>query len=247
MSWIKAFCIVLFLYCLQSNAQEITIYTIGDSTMSNKKNPDKNPEHGWAQVLSQFFTAEVQIDNRAVNGRSTKSFIAEGRWDSIVTQLQPGDYVFIQFGHNDQKFKDPDRFTNPYTAYRTNLVRFVAETRAQGAHPILFTSIVRRNFNEFGVLIDTHGEYPLVVRMVANELKVPLIDLQTLTEAWEISYGVEASKQLHLHFKPGEHPYYPNGKEDNTHLSKKGATAIAIMVVEVIEQQQIDLKKYIKP
>jgi lysophospholipase L1-like esterase len=246
MSWIKALWTVLFLFCLQSHGQEITIYTIGDSTMADKKNPDQNPEHGWAQVLAYFFTTEIQIDNRAVNGRSTKSFIAEGRWDSIVTKLQPNDYVFIQFGHNDQKFKDPDRFTNPYTAYRTNLIRFVEETRERGAQPILFTSIVRRNFNEFGVLIDTHGEYTLVVRMVANEFKVPLIDLQTLTEAWEISYGVEASKQLHLHFKPGEHPYYPNGKEDNTHLSAKGATEIAKMVVEAIEQQQIHLKKYIK-
>ncbi len=227
------------------NAQ-ITIYTIGDSTMSNKKHPDKNPEHGWAQVLPQFFTDNVTIDNRAVNGRSTRSFIAEKRWDSVYNHLKKGDYVFIQFGHNDAKFKDPKRYTNPFTAYRQNLTRFVKESRAKGAIPILLTSIVRRHFNEHGVLIDTHNNYPLVVKLIANDLDVPLIDLQYHTELLEEAYGIEGSKQLHLHFKPGDHPYYPNGKEDNTHLSKLGATKVAELVVSEINQQQLSLKAYLK-
>src|SRR6218665_587522 len=137
-----------------------TLFLIGDSTMANKDNPEKNPEHGWGQVLSQFFTTGIEIQNHAMNGRSSKSFRTEGRWDKVEKQLKKGDFVIIEFGHNDQKLKDSTKFTNPYTQYRANLERYVNETRAKGATPILMTSIVRRDFNENGVLIDTHKDYP---------------------------------------------------------------------------------------
>uniref|UniRef100_UPI004048D354 rhamnogalacturonan acetylesterase n=1 Tax=Mariniflexile sp. TaxID=1979402 RepID=UPI004048D354 len=166
--------------------QQPTIYMIGDSTMANKKNPETNPEHGWGQVLPQFFNAKAVIDNRAVNGRSSRSFITEMRWDSIVKTLKKDDYVFIQFGHNDQKINDPKRYTNPHTAYRNNLIRFILETRKKGAAPILFSSIVRRNFNDEGTLVDTHGEYPMEMRLVADEFNVPFIDLQYQTELLEV-------------------------------------------------------------
>ncbi|WP_449398375.1 rhamnogalacturonan acetylesterase [Chryseobacterium wanjuense] len=169
--------------------QKPTLFLIGDSTMANKENPDKNPEHGWGQVLPQFLTSGIEVQNHAMNGRSSKSFRTEGRWDKVMKQLKNGDFVIIQFGHNDQKLKDSTKFTNPYTQYRANLERYVNETRAKGAIPILMTSIVRRNFNENGTLIDTHKEYPLVVRMVANDMKVPFVDMQLLTEQLEISYG----------------------------------------------------------
>ena len=158
-----------------------TLFLIGDSTMANKENPDKNPEHGWGQVLDQFFTTGIEIQNHAMNGRSSKSFRTEGRWNTIEKQLKKGDFVIIQFGHNDQKVKDSTKFTNPYTQYRANLERYVKEARAKGAIPILMTSIVRRNFNENGVLVDTHKEYPLVVRLVADDLHVPFVDMQRLT------------------------------------------------------------------
>ncbi|MFC4096065.1 rhamnogalacturonan acetylesterase [Euzebyella saccharophila] len=237
---------IIFMVGLMANAQEVTVYCIGDSTMADKKEPEKNPEHGWAQVLQTFFTDEVKVDNRAVNGRSSKSFISENRWDSVLTTLKSGDYVFIQFGHNDQKFKDSSRFTNPHTTYRHNLIRFVKETRAKGATPILFTSIVRRNFNEFGSLIDTHGEYPVVTRMVSNEMSVPLIDLQYLTEVLETSFGPENSKKLHLHFKPGEEPYYPKGIADNTHLSEKGALLVAGLAVKEMQSLQLPLTNFLQ-
>ncbi|WP_066220156.1 rhamnogalacturonan acetylesterase [Formosa haliotis] len=229
-----------------SQDKKITVYMIGDSTMANKKEPEINPEFGWGQVFSTYFNNQVSVENKAVNGRSSRSFIAEGRWDSIYKYIQPGDYVFVQFGHNDQKEKDPKRFTNPFTQYRYNLERFVKDTREKGGIPILLSSIVRRNFNEYGVLIDTHGSYPLVARMVAKDLKVPFIDLQGLTENMEIEYGVEGSKVLHLHFKPGEHTYYPNGKEDDTHLSKQGATEVADLVVSALKKQVPDLAVYLK-
>jgi lysophospholipase L1-like esterase len=216
-------------------AQKTTVYCIGDSTMANKKDPDQNPEHGWAQVLQPFFKENIVIENKAVNGRSTKSFINENRWDSIYKKLKKGDYVLIQFGHNDEKIEDPNRYTNPHTSYRYNLIRFVNETREKGAFPILLTSIARRNFNEKGVLVPTHGDYPLETRLVAQEYKVPFIDLEYHTELLEQSYGPEKSKQLHLHFKAGEVPYYKEDKNDDTHLSLKGASEIAQIFINKIK------------
>ncbi|WP_242082380.1 rhamnogalacturonan acetylesterase [Aestuariivivens sediminis] len=239
--------ILLLLISAQSCfAQQTTIYMIGDSTMANKKNPEINPEHGWGQVLDQFFTDDVNIDNRAVNGRSTRSFIAEGRWNEILKILKKGDYVFIQFGHNDQKVNSPKRYTNPHTAYRNNLIQFIKETREKEAIPILFTSIVRRNFNEDSTLVDTHGVYPLEVRLVAQEYGVTLVDLQYLSEQLEESYGVEGSKQLHLHFAPNEHAYYPQGKADDTHLSLLGATKIAELAVNALEKKVEGFGRFIK-
>jgi len=204
--------------------------------MANKKDPDKNPEHGWAQVLQPFFKDNFIVENKAVNGRSTKSFINEKRWDSIYKKLEKGDYVFIEFGHNDEKIEDSTRYTNPHTSYRYNLIRFVKESREKGAIPVLLTSIARRNFNEKGVLVPTHGDYPLETRLVAQEYKVPFIDLEYYTELLEQSYGPERSKELHLHFKAGENQYYNKDKADDTHLSLKGATAIAQIVINQIKK-----------
>ena len=237
---------LLLLLTLNCFAQKPTIYGIGDSTMANKTKPEENPERGWGQMLPLFFNDNITIDNRAQNGRSTRSFIAEKRWDDILKTLKKGDYVFIQFGHNDQKEKDSTRYTNPHTAYRHNLIRFVEETRAKGATPILFSSIVRRNFNEKGVLISTHGEYTMEVRLVAQEYNVPFIDMEYYTELLEQSYGPEKSKQLHLHFKAGEIPYYKEDKADDTHLGVKGATEVAKIAVEELKKTKLDIVKYIK-
>jgi lysophospholipase L1-like esterase len=232
---------------MATSAQEKpTLYLIGDSTMSDKKDPEQNPEHGWGQMLPQLMTSEINIENHAVNGRSTRNFIAEGRWEKVKNKLKPGDYVFIQFGHNDQKIQDPDRYTNPLTQYRYNLEKFVKEAREQGATPILFSSIVRRNFNEHGVLVDTHGKYPLVVRMVAEELEVPFVDHQWFTERLEIKYGPERSKQLHLHIPPGENPYVPQGVKDDTHLSREGAMLVAGLALQEIVRQELELAKFVK-
>ena len=227
--------LLVLLVSINLFAQKTTIYSIGDSTMANKVSPETNPEHGWVQVLPAFFNPEVVIDNRAVNGRSTRSFIKEKLWESVYKALKPGDYVFIQFGHNDSKVTDSLRYTNPHTAYRYNLIRFVKEAREKGAIPILFSSIERRSFNEQGVLISKHGEYPLEMRLVAQEFNVPFIDLEYYSELLEMAYGPEKSKQLHLHFKAGEVPYYPEGKDDDTHLSSKGANEIARIAVDQIK------------
>lgn len=242
----KHYILIFTFLSINCFAQKPTIYTIGDSTMANKLLVEDNPERGWGQVLPQFFNDNVIIDNRAMNGRSTKSFIDFKLWDAVYNVLKPGDYVFIQFGHNDGKVTDSTRYTNPHTAYRYNLIRFVTETRKKGATPILFSSITRRTFNEQGVLIDSHGDYPLEMRLVAQEFTVPFIDLQYYTEILERSYGPEKSKKLHLHYKPGENACFSNGVEDNTHLSVEGATAIAKLAVEELKKTKLDLVHYIK-
>ena len=234
---------LISLNCL---AQKPTIYGIGDSTMANKPIENENPERGWGQMLPLFFNEKINIDNRAVNGRSTKSFLDLNLWDAVYKNLKPGDYVFIQFGHNDGKVTDSTRYTNPHTVYRHNLIRYVTETRQKGAIPILFSSITRRNFNEQGVLISTHGDYTLETRLVAQEFNVPFIDMEYYTELLEMKYGPEKSKQLHLHYKKGEIAFFPEGKEDNTHLCVKGATEISKIAVEELKKTNLDLIKYIK-
>ncbi len=246
----KHYIIFVFLITATCLAQKTTVYCIGDSTMSNKKDPERNPEYGWAQVLQPFFNDNIVVENKAVNGRSTKSFINEKRWDSIFHKLKKGDYVFIEFGHNDEKIEDSTRYTNPHTAYRYNLIRFIKESREKGATPILLTSIARRNFNEKGVLVPTHGDYPLETRLVAQEYKVPFIDLEYYTELLEQSYGPEKSKQLHLHFKVGENSFYDKEKVDDTHLSLLGAKKVAQIVIDKLKESDdsslLKLKKEIK-
>ena len=231
---------------INKSRKKVNIFTIGDSTMANKPDVGKNPETGWVQVLSPFFTDEVVIHNHAVNGRSTKSFRDRGHWKPVLDSLNKGDYLFIQFGHNDGKETDPARYTNPQTSYRHNMIRYVEEARSKGAIPIILSSIARRKFNKEGVLLDAHGNYTLMARLVAQEMKVPFFDMQYLTEQLEISYGIEGSKKLHLHFAPKEIPYYPDGKDDDTHLSPLGANEVAKLFVNDIKVQNHPLTKYLK-
>lgn len=219
----------------------VSIYSIGDSTMADKPTEEGNPERGWCQLLKTRVIKGVLFENHAVNGRSTKSFIDEGRWQVVLNKLEAGDWVLIQFGHNDQKMKSPERYTNPYTGYRYNLMKFVNEARSKGAFPILMSSIVRRNFNEEGTLEDTHGAYPLVARLLAQELDVPFVDMQWLTEQKINELGIEGSKKIHLVYEPGEHPFFPEGKTDNTHLSPFGAETYANLFIEDIRRQGLPL------
>ena len=238
--------LLILLIKISTFAQKVTIYGIGDSTMADKVKPNENPEHGWLQVFPSFLTKDAIVINKAVNGRSTKSFINEKRWDSVYNVLRPGDYVFIQFGHNDGKTTDSIRYTNPHTSYRYNLIRFVKEAREKGAIPILFSSVMRRHFNEQGVLISTHIEYTQETRLIAQEFNVPFIDLEYFTELLELAYGPEKSKKLHLHFKPGENSYYPEGKEDDTHYSLLGANEVAKSTVNQILFLKSPLVKKLK-
>lgn len=220
------------------------LFLVGDSTMAIKAE-ERRPETGWGEKLVEKFSPHISIHNYAVNGRSSKSFRDEGRWAIVLKQLQPGDFVFIQFGHNDEKMNDPSRYTNPYSSYRANLQRYVEDVRNYQATPVLLSSIVRRHFNEAGSLIDDHGPYPAVVRQLANELQVDFIDLNTLTERFVSDLGVDESTHYYLHI-PAGHSHYPEGKIDNTHLNAKGADAIATMVTNALCKKTLKLKRYIK-
>lgn len=212
-----------------------------------EKLAEKRPETGWGEKLQQFFDpAKVKIDNRAKNGRSTRTFLSEGLWTGILQSLKPGDYVFIQFGHNDESKEKTDRYTAP-ADYQANLVRFVNDVRERKANPILFTPVVRRRFNAQGDFYDTHGEYPDLVRAVASAHKVPLIDMQQKSGSALRRYGAEESRKLFLQLKPGENPNYPNGIEDNTHFNPVGAEAMAQLAVEGIKELKIELTRYLKP
>lgn len=222
-----------------------TIYLVGDSTMADKPKLEL-PERGWGQLFRERVLPTAKVENRAVNGRSTKSFIDEGRWQNVVDALKPGDWVVIQFGHNDEKSTDPTRFTEPQGAYRDNLIRFVHETQSRGAHPILATPVVRRKWSPEGELIDTHGAYPTVVREVAKQENVPLLDLQKSTAALETLHGIAGSKKLHLWFAPGEHPKLPKGLQDDTHYSELGAKLVANLAVQEIEKLKLPLAEYLR-
>ncbi len=223
----------------------VTIFLAGDSTCAAKQ-PDKRPETGWGEMLEQHFkSGTVRVDNRAANGRSTKTFISEGRWQGIIDDLKKGDYVFVQFGHNDQSKDKGERYTPPED-YRRNLSRFVEEVRAKEGNPVLLTPIMRRRFDKEGKFYDTHREYPDLVREVAAELKVPLIDMHKMSEAVIVRYGVVSSRKLFLQLKPGENANYPNGIEDNTHFSPSGADEMAKLVVESIRGSKIGLRKHLK-
>lgn len=238
--------ISLFLMLMSSTARAqrpITVYLAGDSTMARKL-PEKRPETGWGEALQQFFDeAKVLIDNHAQNGRSTRTFIAEKRWQAIVDKLKPGDYVFIQFGHNDQP-KEKASYTPP-ADYRQNLINFVNDVRAKKATPVLLTPVMRRRFDKDGNFQDSHAEYPDIVRAVAAEKKVALIDMHRTSEAAIKQYGVEPSRKLFLQLKPDENPNYPKGVEDNTHFSPLGAGIMASLAVDSIREQKLGLARYL--
>lgn len=225
---------------------KLTIFLCGDSTLADKLPADK-PETGWGMVLPKYFNTDaVHIQNHAVNGRSTKSFITEGRWQKVVSQVKKGDWVFIQFGHNDQKVADTTRSAPAQTLYRQNLIRFVNETRAKGGNPLLITPVMRRKFDEKGAFVDQHGEYPQVVKEVAKELKVPIIDLHAKSQAVIEKHGVEASKLLFLHYGTNVFSKNPKGLMDDTHFSGYGAAVMASLVMEGIMELPIDLKSFVK-
>lgn len=255
---------VLFLSAFRSD-RVITVYMIGDSTMANKSLDAGNQERGWGHVLGGYFTEDVRVENHAVNGRSSKSFIDEGRWDAVVNKIRPGDYVFIQFGHNDEK-ADPKRHTDPGTTFDENLRKFVRETRAKGGIPVLFNSIVRRNFGanpqavaaddvrseqsddivDGDTLVDTHGKYLDSPRNVAREMGVTFIDLNKATKELVESMGVEGSKELFMWIPKGVSPACPKGRQDNTHLNVYGARKVAKLAAQAIEKQIPELGKYVR-
>jgi pectinesterase len=223
---------------LAFRAPPITVWLAGDSTMAQKQ-ADKRPETGWGEALQPCFdSSEVRIANRATNGRSTRSFVDEGRWTAIVDSLHAGDYVFIQFGHNDEKVG-----TNNYSSpddYGRNLARFVEDVRARHAQPVLFTPVVRRRFDG-SRLVDTHGLYPDAARATARRLDVPLIDMQRASAELVDRIGPDSSRALWLHLEAGRNPNYPNGVHDDTHFNPLGARTMAGLAIDALRSLKLGL------
>ena len=201
------------------------------------------PETGWGMPFMNFFDSGVQVENRAQNGRSTKTFVAENRWQPVVDSLHTGDYVFIQFGHNDEV---PTKASyTPIADYRAYLMKFISESRSKGGIPVLLTPVSRRKFDNEGKALDTHLQYAAMVRTVAAEQKVPLIDLDQKSIELFQKLGVENSKLLFNQLAPGEHPNYPAGKIDDTHFNELGAREVAQLVLKEIRVLNLDLVSHI--
>lgn len=211
----------------------------GDSTMSIKETK-AYPETGWGMPFAYFWDTTVAIVNKAKNGRSTKTFISEGLWKSIMDEAREGDYVFIQFGHNDEAKDKGERYATPDT-FKMNLARFINEARAKKATPILFTPVSRRKFDKDGMTVPTHEQYSALVKEVVKETGVLFIDLDEKSRALYQQFGAENSKLLFLQLQPGEHPNYPEGKNDNTHFSEMGARLIAQLVLKELRSLNIEL------
>lgn len=227
-------------------AERPVLYLVGDSTMANKPVIPPNAERGWGQMLPAFFQDTIRIENHAVNGRSSKSFLDEQRWAAITNQLRPGDWVLIQFGHNDEKREDPKRFTEPFGGFKTNLARYVAEARALGGRPMLATPVVRRAFDTGARLRDTHGDYVAAVREVAREQKVPLLDLNARSAELVQALGPERSKRLFLWVDADEFPHLRSPKQDDTHFCAYGATRVCDLAVEEIRRAAPELAAHLK-
>ena len=242
----RSLVLVLLTLLLTAAAKDpVRIYLAGDSTMAQKLET-KRPETGWGEALQQYFdSSEVRVVNRAKNGRSTRTFIAEKLWQGIVDSLEAGDYVFIQFGHNDQSKDKPDRYTPPED-YRRNLIRLVSDVRSKNANPVLLTPVRRRRFDKDAKLYDTHREYPDIVRDVAREQNVPLIDMHKSSAQLLTLFGAEPSRQLFLQLKPNEHVNYSQGVDDNTHFSPLGAQLMAHLAVDGLKELRLEIAKKLR-
>ncbi|MDP4261715.1 MAG: rhamnogalacturonan acetylesterase [Bacteroidota bacterium] len=225
--------------------KKITIWLIGDSTMSVKE-VKAYPETGWGMPFANFWDSTVAVDNRAKNGRSTRTFIGEKRWDPVVQNMEEGDYVFIQFGHNDEV--PAKKSYVPEREFKAYLIKYVTDTRNKKANPVLITPVARRKFDSTGHIQETHAVYAQIVRDVASENNVPLIDLDQKSEQLFQQSGPDASKYLFNYLAPGENPNYPDGKQDDTHFSELGARRVAELVLAEIKNLKLELaERIVKP
>ena len=219
---------LLYLIGIWLLASSFTIHLMGDSTMAEKNLAGGNPERGWGMMFPNFLDSGVDVVNYAQNGRSTKSFIDLGLWDKVKANLKAGDYVFIQFGHNDAKQDDPARYAPAYGAYQENLRLFVRTALDAGAHPVLLTPVARRWFKEGRLDRNCHTDYPDAMKQVAAEFGIPLLDITTASLNWLEGLGDAASRPFFM---------ISTGKDDNTHTVASGARKITELVCDKIREQ----------
>ncbi len=223
---------------------DFTIHLMGDSTMADKDISGLNPERGWGMVFENFLDERVRVINYAKNGRSCKTAIAEGIWDHVKANIRPGDYLFIEFGHNDQKPAGKG-YAPAWTEWQDYLRLFINTARELGATPVLLTPVARRHFN-FGVLDETtHGEYPASMRAVARETGTPLIDMEQATIKWLKEAGDLASRPYFMWIEPGVVPAKPQGLQDNTHSTPLGARRNCEIVCDSIRVKLPEIAQHL--
>lgn len=212
-----------------------TIFVAGDSTAATWP-ANVMPKAGWGQALPAFLDPRVvDVANRALSGASSKSFVQAGLLDRILADIRPGDYLFISFGHNDQK--TDDRHTDPYTTFQQYLSMYVDGARARRARPVLITPVERRRFDAAGHAYASHGDYPAAMLALAASTGVPVVDLTAASmQLWD-SLGVGGTKDIFLWQDPGENPNFPDGVQDNTHFQAHGAIEVARLVVRGLVEQ----------
>lgn len=223
------------------NPKAATIFLVGNSTVVDQA---QEPFSAWGQMIPRFFRAGgVVFANHAESGESLKSFLAAKRLDKVVSQMKAGDYLFIEFAHNDQKQKD----LRPFVEYKELLKKFISETKAKGGIPVLVTSMHRRNFDSTGHIINTLGDFPEAMRQTAKEENIALIDLNAMSKTlWE-ALGVEASKKAFVHYPAGSFPNQEKPLADNTHFSNYGAYQLAKCIVEGIKKAQLGIAQQLLP
>ncbi|MFF5478569.1 rhamnogalacturonan acetylesterase [Streptomyces sp. NPDC012935] len=213
----------------QAAQRHRTLYIAGDSTAAQKY-ADAAPETGWGMALPFLLRKNLLVSNHAVNGRSSKSFVDEGRLDVVLAAIRPGDLLLIQFAHNDEKATDPARYTEPWTTYQDYLRLYIAGAVDRGARPVLATAVERRRFDGDGNALPTHGDYPAAMRALAREERVALLDVQALSLALWQRLGVEETK---TYFN------WTATEQDNTHFNPPGAIAVARLVVRELLRTRV--------
>ncbi|AOZ93548.1 rhamnogalacturonan acetylesterase [Paenibacillus crassostreae] len=228
-----------------SPVETLTLFIAGDSTVTDQA-AIGYPYAGWGQILPALFKYDVLVDNHAISGRSSRSFIEEGRLDEISEKMKSGDFLFVQFGHNDEK-SDPKRGTKPYTTYKQHLKEYIVAAKEKQACPVFITPVHRRYFNDDGTLSDTHGDYIIAMKELAVEENIPLIDLAAESKILFEEAGIEGSKRYFMWTYPGEYINHPGGVEDNTHFQELGALRLAERVAEQIRQLDLQpLRMYLR-
>lgn len=218
----------------------VTVYIAGDSTVTDQA---KEPWCAWGQMLPRFFQQGVAIANHAESGENLKEFIGEWRLEKLLETIQPGDYLFIQFTHNDQK-PGPNH-VDAYTDYKSYLKLYINQARLRGAIPVLVTSMLRRNFGEDGKIVNTLEDYPDAMRQTAKEENVPLIDLNVMSRAFYEALGPEKSTRAFVHYPAGTFPGQTAELKDDTHFNAYGAYELAKCIVEGIKAEKLGIAKYL--
>ncbi|MFJ5227750.1 rhamnogalacturonan acetylesterase [Streptomyces sp. NPDC088400] len=224
-----------------------TLYIASDST-AQTYNSSFYPQAGWGQMLPGFFTSNITVANRAIGGRSSRSFIEQGRLAAIHQVIKAGDYLFVQFGHNDATVGNAERYTSPadYKEYLRN--DYIRATRSRGATPVVVTPVSRRSYNaSTGQFNVSFPAYVDAAKAVAAEERAPLVDLSALSRTYLNGVGIEPSKKLFLWLSPGQYPNFPNGVSDDTHFQQNGATQMARLVAQAVSKLGLPLSGEVKP